>query len=198
MTLRRPHDFWPQVLRPLSWPPGWKRTAAQYRGDGAKFGQVAFAEARRKLADEMRLLGARGVVLSCDDSDWPDPGVALYFKRNRQSLVLACDQFNNQAANCRSIGLNIYALRTLERHGGIALLDRAFAGFAALPPPPETVPRDWREVLGLRADQDVDEEVVERAFRARAVKAHPDAGGSHEAMTELNAARAQALDELRD
>ena len=146
----------------------------------------------------MRLLGVRGAVLSCNSSERPDPGVALYFKRKGQPLVLACDQFNNQAANCRSISINIAAIRTLERHGGIALVDRALSGFAALPPPPDVVVRSWREVLGLGPDQDVDDGTIERAFRARALKAHPDMGGSNEAMAELNAARAQALNELRE
>jgi hypothetical protein len=125
-----------RVVQPLSWPSGWKRTETRHRSNGAKFGQVTLAYANIKLADEMRLLGAQGVVLSCNSSEWPDPGVALHFKRNKQSLVLACDRFDNQAANCRSIGINIAAMRDLERHGGIALLDRALSGFAALPPPP--------------------------------------------------------------
>ena len=188
---------WPRVTHPLSWPLGWKRTAVRHRTDGAKFGQVTLAGAIRKLADETRLLGAQGAAVSCNSSDRPDPGVAFYFTRNGQPLVLACDRHNNQAANCRSIGLNIAAVRTLERHGGIALVDRALSGFAALPPPSNTARRDWREVLGLRPDQDVDAETVERAFRARALRAHPDKGGSDEAMAELNAARARALDELR-
>jgi hypothetical protein len=185
-----------RVNHPLLWPPGWKRTVAHYRSSGVKFGQCTLTDANLKLADEMRLLGAQGVVLSCNSSERPDPGVALYFNRNKQPLVLACDRFVSQAANCRSIGINIEAIRTLERHGGIALVDRALSGFAALPPPPDLVVRDWREVLGLDPDQDVDEGTIEHAFRARALKAHPDVGGSHEAMAELNAARARALNEL--
>ena len=185
-----------RVIHPLSWPPGWERTKAHYRSGGVKFGQVTLTDANQKLADEMRLLGAQDVVLSCNSSDWPDPGVALHFKRKRQPLVLACDRFVSQAANCRSIGISIASFRALERHGGTALVDRTFSGFAALPPPPDIVPGDWREVLGLRPDQAVDVETIERAFRARALKAHPDQGGSNEAMAELNAARARALNEL--
>jgi hypothetical protein len=186
------------VNHPLSWPAGWKRTVAHYRSDGAKFGQVTLAEANQKLANEMRLLGAQGAVLSCNSSDWPDPGVALHFTRNRQPLVLACDQYSNQAANCRSIGISIASFRALERHGGTALVDRTFIGFAALPPPPDVAVRGWHEVLGLGPDQDVDVETIERAFRTCAHQAHPDKGGSNEAMAELNAARARALTELRE
>jgi hypothetical protein len=180
---------------PVVWPPDWKRTEARHRSNGARFGQVTLAYANIKLADEMRLLGAQDVVLSCNSSEWPDPGVALHFKRNRQPLVLACDRFDNQAANCRSIGISIAAFRTQERHGGIALVDRVFSGFAALPPPPD-ITLDWREVFGLGSDQDVVVKTIEHAYRARALTAHPDKGGSNEAMSELNSARARALKEL--
>jgi hypothetical protein len=147
----------------------------------------------------MRLFGARDAVLSCNDSDRPDPGVALYFRRGGQLLVMACDRYGNRAANCRSIGIAVTAMRSLERHGGGALADRALSGFAALPPPADKLSAevDWREVLGLDPDMPVDEQVIERAFRARALSAHPDTGGSHEAMAELNAARDLALNYLR-
>jgi curved DNA-binding protein CbpA len=38
--------------------------------------------------------------------------------------------------------------------------------------------------------------MIERAFRTRARKCHPDTGGSNEAMVELNTARDQALKEI--
>jgi hypothetical protein len=190
-----------RVTRPLSWPPGWKRTAARRRSNGAQFGSwLTFEEAVRKLADELRLFGARDAILSSNTSDLLDPGAALYFRRGEQPLVMACDRYDNPAANCRSIGIAITAMRTLERHGGGALADRALSGFAALPPPVDKVSAevDWREVLGLSPDMPVDEQVIERAFRARALSAHPDTGGSHEAMAELNAARDLALNYLRE
>jgi hypothetical protein len=192
-----------RVTSPLSWPLGWPRTDARRRSDGAQFrsayyGQLTFEEALRKLAEEMRLLGARDAILSCGSSDWPDPGVAIYFKRNGQPFAMASDRFSNQAANVRSIGIAISAMRSLERHGGGAMTDRALSGFAALPPPSDTAQRNWRDVLGLSPDMPIDEEVIERAFRARALRAHPDTGGSNEAMAELNAARDQALNELRE
>jgi DnaJ-class molecular chaperone len=78
-------------------------------------------------------------------------------------------------------------MRQLKRHGGGAMMDRALAGFAALPPPP---PSCW-EVLGVRPG--TNPTGVEQAYRAKAVKLHPDRGGSDKAMAELNAARDQAL-----
>jgi len=47
------------------------------------------------------------------------------------------------------------------------------------------------EVLGVR--EDVSLEVAEAAYRALARQRHPDAGGSNEAMQELN----HAIEEIR-
>ena len=99
---------------------------------------------------------------------------------------MAVDRFDSDAANLRSIGLAIAAMRTLERHGGSAMMDRAFAGFAALP-----APRSSWHVLGI--EEGADEEEIERAFRTKAKECHPDRGGSDEAMAELSSARADAL-----
>lgn len=70
--------------------------------------------------------------------------------------------------------------------GWAGILERAFTGFAALPPPKSP----W-EVLGIPVGSPSD--VIERAFRAKAMDAHPDRGGSHNLMSELNRAREDAL-----
>ena len=75
------------------------------------------------------------------------------------------------------------------------MLDRAFAGFTALPAPGGK--RSWREVLGFPAAASPDRDGIEIAYRSKAKAAHPDAGGSHDAMAELNRAREDALSEVR-
>jgi len=45
---------------------------------------------------------------------------------------------------------------------------------------------DWRAVLGLSFDATLDQ--VKAVYRRKAAEAHPDRGGSHEAMTKLNEA----------
>jgi hypothetical protein len=62
------------------------------------------------------------------------------------------------------------------------------------PPRPSTV--DCWRVLGL-SSAGATKDQVEKAFKTKARAAHPDMGGSHEAMVELNAARTQALREVR-
>ena len=90
----------------------------------------------------------------------------------------------------RSLGLAIEAMRQLERHGGGTMMERAFSGFAALPPP-----RSCWDILGVPVGSS--RAVIEKAFRERAPAAHPDRGGSNADMAELNAARDRALREAQ-
>jgi hypothetical protein len=184
---------------PIRWPTGWPRTASprrRYRNFFQNYKSISLEGAIEKLARELRLLGARNVALSRNEVDVVrDPGVAIYFALARRQMVMACDRYVAQADNCRSLGLAISAMRQLERHGGGAMMNRAFDGFAALPSP-DAAPRAWREVLGSSDDMRIDTETIDHCYRVRAKRAHPDAGGSHEAMAELNAAREQALREI--
>jgi hypothetical protein len=184
---------------PLRWPTSWARTELQRRRYGnffQNYTSISLEGAIEKLARELRLLGARNVMLSRNEVDGiRDPGVAIYFALARRQMVMACDRYVTQADNARSLGLAIAAMRQLERHGGGAMMNRAFDGFAALPSP-DAAPRAWREVLGISDDVRIDTETIDHCYRVRAKRAHPDAGGSHEAMAELNAAREQALREI--
>ena len=131
-----------------------------------------------------------------------DPGVAVYFTLPGKPMSMARDRYWDISQNLRSLGLAIEHLRGLERHGGAQMLERAFAGFAQLPPPdgqarPETV--DWRECLGpFPADLPPEDQLLlaEGRYRARAKNAHSDAGGNDAAMIRLNLAIAQARQEL--
>jgi hypothetical protein len=180
---------------PLRWPMGWARTHSLRRRYG-NFLQISLEGAIEKLARGLRLLGARNVVLSRNELDGVrDPGVAIYFALARRQMVMACDRYVSQADNARSLGLAMSAMRQLERHGGGAMMARAFDGFAALPSP-DAATRSWREVLGISDGMRIDVETIDHCYRVRAKRVHPDAGGSLEAMAELNAAREQALREI--
>jgi hypothetical protein len=172
--------------------------------------------ARRLLIDELDRLKAKAVILSTNvplrsdgemragaaERRLDDPGVAVYFQLKGKPMVMATDAYDNIASNLRSLGLAIEALRQLERHGGGVMMERAFAGFSALPPPEGSAPkRPWYVVLNYgedpeaRADLSVEE--VEARFRTLAKRRHPDVdGGSAELMAELNQAREDAVREL--
>lgn len=197
---------------PLAWPDGWSRTPYHKREDGKyRFarngvGGMAgrsfwtFAAARDELVAELKRLGARNVVLSSnfrtDRNGVPvegnrrpgDQGIAVYFTLDGEPRVMARDTWQRAEENMRALSLAIEAMRALERHGGDTMMRRAFQGFVALP-----APRSPFEILGVSPAASIDE--IERAFRAAARKAHPDAGGSTARMAELNAARDQVLRE---
>ncbi|WP_287011336.1 J domain-containing protein [Brevundimonas sp.] len=163
---------------------------------------LTFAEARDSVLAAARKIGAKGIVLSSNftlgasglprgDRRRPDDqGVAVYFELGGRQLVMARDAYQRAEENMRSIGLALEAMAQLERHGGGVMLDKAFAGFTALP-----APKRWWEVLGLTPDATAEQ--VAAAFRRMAAQSHPDQGGSHAAMAELNAARDAALRECK-
>lgn len=192
---------------PLQWPEGWPRTEAADRVEGKyRFRRSAydgntfwtFGPARDALVAEVhRLNGGGPLVISSNfrtaRDGYPvegnrrpaDQGVAIYFELGGDQKVMACDRYSRAEENMRSLTLAIEAMRQLERHGGGVMMQKAFAGFAALPPP-----RSCWEVLGIKPGASEDE--VDRAFRDKAKTAHPDAGGSHEAMAALTHARDEA------
>lgn len=177
---------------PLAWPEGWKRTQPALRTPGSQF-QVTFEQALNHLTQQLAMLGGRGVIISSwlpqnrngtpsaqsARSMLADPGVAVYFLRGERQMAMARDRFLTPLANLRSVGLALEHLRGLERHGGASMMEKAFDGFVALPPP-----IDWRKVL-----HDPDSiELAEAVYRAKVKKAHPDTGGDRAAYAELTAA----------
>ena len=70
-------------------------------------------------------------------------------------------------------------------------MERAFSGFAALPPP-MTGGRAWYDVLEVGPDADTD--AIRTALKRQARKHHPDAGGTDAAMATVNEAYRQAME----
>ncbi len=186
---------------PLSWPAAWPRTGAGRR-ERARF-KVAFVVARNRLMNELKLMGASHVVLStniptrrdglpyADMANPKDPGVAIYFSLKSKPMVFACDRWDRIQDNIHAVELTIGALRGLERWGASDLLERAFAGFTALPAPASTK-RDFRIVLGLRDGATLADAKAARNDLLR--RFHPDLGvsPSHEKTSEINDAWAEA------
>jgi hypothetical protein len=189
---------------PLQWPEGWPRTIAWKRSK-SRFGKnLGFSEIK-KLQSELRLLGAQAVVISSNvplrsdglpyasevNRRYGDPGVAVYFTLKGKPLSMARDRYPTPWENIRSLILAISAIRSIERHGGSTMMERAFAGFASIAPPDWKKP--WREVFGVKPDWHGD---IAQLYRDKARKRHPDAGGNDSLMAELNVAYAEAKQEL--
>jgi hypothetical protein len=126
--------------------------------------------------------GSRDQNVSRRDPD--DAGVAFYFTLDKRPHVLACDRWDTVADNIAAIAAHVEALRGQERWG-VADLRQAFAGHTMLP-----APATWSAVLGVRADADRAE--IDRAYRALAKTAHPNAGGPRDAWDRLSRAYEQA------
>lgn len=182
---------------PLFWPAAYPRCTPRRR---AHFKTRAFTAAVEGIYHELRLLGAKEIIVSTNipirNDGLPyanpprieDPGVAVYFKLKGQPRSMACDKWDLVDHNAHALALTIDAMRGLDRWGASQMLDRVFQGFAALPAPePEA---SWWEVLEVDRSSPI--EKVEGQFRRMLKTAHPDVGGTHEAMTALNRAIAQA------
>lgn len=198
------------TAHPLAWPEGWPRTPYHQRKQQHPFGSkvygLTFDRARNQLVDEVRRLGGRSVVLSTNvplrQDGMPyagaalkrmdEPGVAIYFMLKEKRMVMAQDIYTDIAANLRSLALAIDGMRQLERHGGGKMMERAFAGFVAMPPPGEP----WWKVLGFKEKPD-NLLAANMQYRQLTKAYHPDvAGGSEEKFNEITAAIEQARQEL--
>jgi hypothetical protein len=183
---------------PLHWPAGWPRSTWSQRGKSRFNGQTV--SQIKQLQRELRLLGARNVVISSNvpvrqdglpyadaaKRRYDDPGVAVYFTLKQKPLAMARDRYWTPWENMRSLVLAIESIRSIERHGGSTMMECAFSGFAALP-----APKSCWDILGVAAG--ATEQEIESNFRVKAKTAHPDLGGSDAAMAELIAARSEAL-----
>lgn len=185
---------------PLSWPRGWPRTPLAERTSSKRFvrpgGELPSLEkVARELTKELDGLGATDAVISSSVGglgvDTKEPGIAVYFSFRGKAMVMAQDAFNHPAGNLRSLTLAVEAMRTLERHGGGTMVERAFTGFEALPAPKGQQVAMTRvnagQVLGVVPGCSAAE--VNAAFRTAAKTAHADAGGSDARMRLITEAR---------
>lgn len=207
---------------PLTWPEGWKRTPAADRLAG-RFGKreagtggyrllkdLTVNDSIRRVLEQLLAMGLSrdDLVISTNvpvrldglprsDAKAPaDPGVSVWwrdFLSGGKPKVIAIDQYAKVADNLAAIAATLEAMRAIERHGGAAILERAFTGFIAIE---NQSASSWRAVIGVGPGVTSIEE-VRAAYRRKASVAHPDKpNGSHEAMTALNSALAQAEQEI--
>ena len=206
---------------PLSWPNGWPRTrsrkSARFTRKERHYGQgggswtssksLTISDGVQRCLSELDKLGVRDgdAVISTNiqprldglprsgGGEPADPGVAVYWTRpgDKAPKVMAIDLYDRVADNLAAIAATLEAMRAIERHGGAQILERAFTGFVALP----ANAKDWRSVLEITPQVSKLSD-VEDQYRRLSAKAHPDRGGDHNKMVELNAAIEAARAEL--
>ncbi|MFC3074962.1 J domain-containing protein [Shinella pollutisoli] len=188
---------------PLAWPGHIPRSSTRETGNFRTQLTGALNNVRKELQLFSRDSGktVTDVVISSNvtlgETRPKDPGVAVWFRWDGMQLCIPVDRYASPEANLQAIYHVLDARRTELRHGTLALIRASFAGLSALPPPGPAA-RNWREVLGFLEDDRPTERDIDVAFRRRAKTAHPDRPeGSQDAMTELTAARAEALEFIK-
>lgn len=190
----------------MRWPPGRARTRPERRQ--AADIEAGFAVAVRRAMSEVNLLHGRGPVLSLDlplghdgqpleghrDRQPADTGAALYFSLEGERYCVACDHWLRVEDNVQAIALSLETLRRLRRIGGFDLVRQALKGFQAAYAAGEA--ESWWNVLGVPFDAPL--HAAEAAYRQRVLTAHPDRGGTADAMMRLNGAIREAREALKD
>lgn len=181
--------------------------------DGSSFSfntnrRLTMAEAVQRVLAELQRMGVdrQDVIISTNvpvrldglprsgAREPDDSGVAVYWQEwSGERRVMAIDLYDRVADNLAAIAATLDAMRAIERHGGAAILERAFTGFVALPAPGAA--REWWEVLGVTRTASLDE--ARAAYRRAASEAHPDRGGDDARMAAINAAWAKAQEAAR-
>jgi len=120
-----------------------------------------------------------------------DPGVCVYWRRQKETRCMAIDRYDRVEDNVAAVAATLDAMRAIDRHGGAAILDRAFMGFTAL-----AAPISWWQVLKL-SGPNVSEKEIQTAWRRLISDSHPDNGGSADKAAQINRARDQGLEAIR-
>lgn len=186
---------------PLTWPDAKTRCAHRMR---SRF-DASLAKAHREVSDEMgRWNVGNAHVISMAPAfrrTTTDPGVALWFlmplrsgQQKRELRVIACDNYDIQEHNLYAIAKTLYSLRAIERWGAYSLEQAVEGARPMLPAPDGMGKRPWWEVLSVASNWPL--EAIEMKYQKLAKSAHPDAGGSEDAMAALNAAITEARKEL--
>lgn len=185
---------------PLSWPIDWPRAK---RHESSPYEIVEFGRNRDLvLASLLKMAPQRDIVISTNmplrgdglpyatGPNPQDPGVAVYWMRHGRPQVIACDRWYRVGENARAIWYALEAMRQLERCGASQVIERAYAGFAALPAANRQ--KSWREVLGFPSGF-VGEPDVHARYHELTKIHHPDRGGDSARMAEINVAYKEAL-----
>jgi hypothetical protein len=183
---------------PLAWPAGWKRgpgyktgkfSTTRYSGGSAYRSkqEVTVAEGVRRVREQLDRMGLHDddIVISTnlalrldglprsDQREPDDSGAAVYWTdRAGATRCMAIDCYSRVADNLAAVAATLDAMRAIERHGGAEILDRAFTGFTALPPP---APAEWAAVLGVESHSPTLDVIA--AYRTLRSQRHPDRGG---------------------
>lgn len=191
---------------PLAWPEGFPRTKNPER---SQFGDHTISAGMDEILKQLRNMrpGVDSCIITANGflrSIPADKGVAVYFKVQTKwndqkrcydtaSYVVPCDKWNKIEDNFWAIAKHLEAMRG-QRRWGCGSLERDFMGYKALEEK-SSGPTAWWQVLGFMGIPNAGINSVmlcEKMYKQLALAEHPDNGGSHERMVELNRAIQEA------
>jgi hypothetical protein len=222
---------------PLQWPDGWPRTPSDARerskfhsidnklvtyGTSSHYqkqkGALSLLDECNELLWQLDKLGGYNMTITSNlptrrdgkpyaTRNVDDPGIAVWWMQDGREQVMACDRWETPVENVRALVKTIDALRGIERWGSTAIVKKAFAGFAALPPagetsegtgtdhvvvPPAVEPtKAWMEYFHV--SEAASRTGIKAMYRAFTQQLHPDRNkGDNARMAELNVAWDQA------
>lgn len=167
-------------------------------------------KARDSLLDELRMLGAKNIVIStnltlrldglprANQRTPDDTGVAVYFTLKSQQKCFPCDKWDRVEDNLYAIAKTIDALRGIERWGSKSMVDATFNGFKALPNPNDL---SWREIFNMPQSKwpgfgKITQSFLKEQYRRLVKIHHPDKGGDPNEFDLIQKAYEQALKEI--
>ncbi|MEH7904055.1 J domain-containing protein [Rhizobium laguerreae] len=191
-------------MSPTAYPLTWPHNIPRTKNKAASKFKTGLPAALKNVRSSLQLFATdsgkkvEGITISSNVTlgvDRPDdPGVAVWFTWDGMSVCIAVDRYPKVEDNVQAIYHIIDGRRTELRHGGLHIVKATFTGLLALPAPDK---KHWREILGIRTeDGPPSADFIKLVYQRLAKDAHPDRGGSQDAMAELNRARDEALQEI--
>jgi hypothetical protein len=194
----RPIDKWPREYTK-------NRKRSQFK--------APYGDTMRLLDQELRHLGAKGVVLLMAlreqdirldgrpkaNTSASHPGVILSFETKNGPMRFPCDKFDRWDDNLRAIALSLEALRKMDRYG-VTASGEQYTGWKALPPPASGIhtvstARATIESVSGKVDW-ANATTAAAAIRTAIIATHPDSGGDAEKFKAV-AAAAKVIQEAR-
>jgi hypothetical protein len=157
--------------------------------------QKSWSQTTREIDEEMRMWGVsnwntnypRGAIREGFSQTEQDRTVELIYQKNGKSIKLVMGTQARAVDNLRVLFLAIEAMRLNERRGIDKVLESAYKQLST----PMEIQNPW-QVLGILEGSPI--VVAEAAYKEKAKRYHPDAGGSNEKMQLIN----QAIKEIRE
>jgi hypothetical protein len=138
---------------------------------------------KRELRHCFELWPEADFVAFPENTGEPEAKAIVVFDFQGQRVRVDYNRRCHYRCNLRAIYLTLNDMRLAYYRGLGDVLMHTVSQMLALP---GAAYIDPYELLGVRPDADLED--IEAMYKIKAKRAHPDAGGSHDQMTNLNAA----------